>query len=78
MPIRQEAILQAAATMAAAKIRNQGAMILGAQVANLAFGSQPKTEADFLTESIAQVAAVLEAIRAEHTQVSLEAWNKLG
>jgi hypothetical protein len=78
MPISQEALLQAAATITAAKIRNQGEMILGARVANQPFAGEQRTEVDFLAESIDQVVHVLEAIREEQTKVSLAVWNKLG
>ncbi|VVE90386.1 hypothetical protein [Pandoraea bronchicola] len=74
MKLDQNAILQAAATITAAKLQSQA---IRAGNGGVAYTGAPSVE-HLLGTSIEEVLSVVEKIKDEKSDVSLEVWERLG
>lgn len=79
MKVSQDAILQAAATITAAKIQVGGALAAaGGEKVIKAMGQSNINSAKVLEESVAEVLAALDHIEKNKTATSLKTWAELG
>lgn len=79
MKVSQDAILQAAATITAAKIQVGGALAAASREKGIKAMSQGSVNSTkVLEESIAEVLAALDHIEKSKTATSLKTWAELG